>query len=206
MAEGRKTTKNTTDLKVNYLVGMFIKNERGRAVYYDVFSKTGYILANNEDRYKQFSMRFVMGAIGFILMLMFNMPIWLCILAGVAVYGFLEFRFRRFLKNLVRIENFKCNEKMKSESSIKTLDTNKIILKMVLLLALAVLIIINAYNENYTGWMLTLNYVISALTFIFALYHAKELISRKRRKGSVEPFFLQKKCASIRCAIFVLAN
>ena len=68
---------------------------------------------------------------------------------------------------------------MKSEASIKTLDTNKVILKMVLLLALAVLIIINAYNEHYTGWMLTLNYVISALTFIFALYHAKELISRK---------------------------
>jgi len=56
-------------------------------------------------------MRFVMGAIGFILMLMFDMPIWLCVLVGVAVYGFLEFRFRRFLKNLVRIENFKCNEK-----------------------------------------------------------------------------------------------
>ena len=37
-------------------------------------------------------------------MLMFDMPIWLCVLAGVAVYGFLEFRFRRFLKNLVRIE------------------------------------------------------------------------------------------------------
>ena len=63
----------------------------------------------------------------------------------------------------------------------KRQDTNKIILKMVLLLALAVLIIINAYNENYTGWMLTLNYVISALTFIFALYHAKELISRKSK-------------------------
>ena len=130
MAEGRKTRKKQeTDLKGNVSGWHVYKDERGRAVYYDVFSKTGYILANNEDRYKQFSMRFVMGAIGFILMLMFNMPIWLCILAGVAVYGFLEFRFRRFLKNLVRIENFKCNEKMKSESSIKTLDTNKIILK-----------------------------------------------------------------------------
>lgn len=182
MAEGRKTRKKQkTDLKGNVSGWHVYRDERGRAVYYDVFSKTGYILANNEDRYKQFSMRFVLGAIGFILMLMFDMPIWLCVLAGVAVYGFLEFRFRRFLKNLVRVENFKCNEKMKSEASIKTLDTNKIILKMVLLLALAVLIIINAYNENYTGWMLTLNYVISALTFIFALYHAKELISRNSK-------------------------
>ena len=128
MAEGRKTRKKQeTDLKGNVSGWHVYKDERGRAVYYDVFSKTGYILANNEDRYKQFSMRFVMGAIGFILMLMFDMPIWLCVLAGVAVYGFLEFRFRRFLKNLVRIENFKCNEKMKSEASIKTLDTNKII-------------------------------------------------------------------------------
>ena len=180
MAQGRKTRqKQQTDLNGNVSGWHVYKDDRGRAVYYDVFSKTGYILANNEERYKQFSMRFVMGLIGFILILMFNMPIWLCVLAGVGVYAFLEFRFRKFLATLPRIENFKCNEKMKSEASIKTLDTNKIILKMVLLLALAVLIIINAYNENYTGWMLTLNYVISALTFIFALYHAKELISRK---------------------------
>ena len=70
---------------------------------------------------------------------------------------------------------------MKSEASIKTLETNKVILKMVLLIALSVLIILNALNERYTGWMLYLNYVISALTFIFALYHAKELISRKSK-------------------------
>ena len=71
MAEGRKTRKKQeTDLKGNVSGWHVYKDERGRAVYYDVFSKTGYILANNEDRYKQFSMRFVLGAIGFILMLM----------------------------------------------------------------------------------------------------------------------------------------
>ena len=183
MAEGRKTRqKQQADLKGSVSGWHVYMDERGRAVYYDVFSKTGYILANNEQRYKQFSMRFVMGAIGFILMLMFDMPIWLCVLAGVAVYGFMEFKFRQFLKSLVRIENFKCDEKMKSEASIKTLDTNKVLLKTVLLLALSILIIINAKNENYQGWMLYLNYVISVLTLIFALYHVKELISRKNNE------------------------
>lgn len=183
MAEGRKTRqKQQADLKGSVSSWHVYMDERGRAVYYDVFSKTGYILANNEQRYKQFSMRFVMGLIGFILMLMFDMPIWLCVLVGVAVYGFMEFKFRQFLKSLVRIENFKCDEKMKSEASIKTLDTNKVLLKTVLLLALSILIIINAKNENYQGWMLYLNYVISVLTLIFALYHVKELISRKNNK------------------------
>lgn len=70
---------------------------------------------------------------------------------------------------------------MKSEASIKTLETNKVILKMVLLIALSVLIVLNALNERYTGWMLYLNYVISVLALIFALYHAKELISRKSK-------------------------
>jgi uncharacterized membrane protein len=176
MAQGRKTRqKQQTDLKGNVSGWHVYKDERGRAVYYDIFSKTGYILANNEERYKQFSMRFVMGLIGFILILMFNMPIWLCVLAGVGVYAFLEFRFRKFLATLPRIE------KMKSEASIKTLETNKVILKMVLLIALSVLIVLNAQNERYTGWMLYLNYVISALALIFALYHAKELISRKSK-------------------------
>lgn len=181
MAEGRKTRKkNETNLKSS-VSGMHIyKDERQRPVYYDIFSKTGYILANNEARYKQFSMRFMMGIIGFVLMMLFNMPLWVDIVVGLGVYGFMEYKFRKFLKTLVHVENFKCDEKMKSQQSIKTLDTNKVVIKMVLLIALSVLIIINAQNEGYKGWLLYLNYLISVLTFIFALYHAKELISRKQ--------------------------
>ena len=52
MAEGRKTRKKQeTDLKGNVSGWHVYKDDRGRAVYYDVFSKTGYILANNEERY-----------------------------------------------------------------------------------------------------------------------------------------------------------
>ena len=64
MAQGRKTRqKQQTDLKGNVSGWHVYKDDRGRAVYYDVFSKTGYILANNEERYKQFSLLFVMGLI-----------------------------------------------------------------------------------------------------------------------------------------------
>ena len=52
MAQGRKTRqKQQTDLKGNVSGWHVYKDDRGRAVYYDVFSKTGYILANNEERY-----------------------------------------------------------------------------------------------------------------------------------------------------------
>lgn len=181
MAEGRKTRKTKETDLTNNVSGMHIyKDERGRAVYYDVFSKTGYILANNEARYKQFSMRFMMGIIGFVLMMLFNMPIFVDVIVGLGVYGFMEYKFRQFLKTLVHVENFKCDEKMKSQQSIKTLETNKVIIKMVLLIALSILIVINAQNEQYTGWLLYLNYVISILSILFALYHAKELISRKQ--------------------------
>ena len=54
MTQGRKTRqKQQTDLKGNVSGWHVYKDDRGRAVYYDVFSKTGYILANNEERYKQ---------------------------------------------------------------------------------------------------------------------------------------------------------
>lgn len=185
MAEGRKTRKAQEENLKGSISGLHIyKDERNRPVYYDVFSKTGYILSNNEARYKQYSMRFMMGIIGFILMMLFNMPILVDFAVGIAVYIFMEVKFRKFLKTLVRIENFKCDEKMKSQQSIKTLDTNKVVIKMILLIALSVLIIINAQNEGYTGWLLYLNYVISILSFIFALYHAKELISRKQNSQS----------------------
>ena len=181
MAEGRKTRKTKETDLTNTVSGMHIyKDERGRPVYYDVFSKSGYILTNNEDRYKQYSMRFMMGVIGFVLMMLFNMPVIVDIVVGLGVYGFMEYKFRQFLKTLVHVENFKCNEKMKSQQSIKTLDTNKVIIKMILLIALSILIVINAQNEQYTGWLLYLNYMISVLSILFALYHAKELISRKQ--------------------------
>ena len=49
MAEGRKTRKKQeTDLKGNVSGWHVYKDERGRAVYYDVFSKTGYILRSEE--------------------------------------------------------------------------------------------------------------------------------------------------------------
>ncbi len=179
MARKRKTNQTQDRIGVS---GLHIYlDDRGRSIYYDVFSKCGYVLANNEARYRQFSMRFILGLIGFILMLMFNMPYWLCILVGLLVYGFMEYKFRSFLKSLVKIENFKCTEKAKVSSTVKQMETNKIIIKFVCLLLFSGLIIVNANNEGYTGWLLYLNYLISVLAFVYALYHGKELLSRMKK-------------------------
>lgn len=178
MAQGRKTTQTNENVGVSgphiYL------DERGRCVYFDVFSKNGYILANNESKYKQLSMRFMLGLIALILMLMFNMPIWICILVGILVYGFMEYKFRRFLNTLTKIENFKCNEKAKSSGTIKSMDTNKVWVKFFCLVLFAVLIVVNAQNEGYSGMYLYLNYIVCALSVIYALYHLKEILSRKK--------------------------
>lgn len=179
MAQRRKINQKQNVVGVS---GLHIYlDERGRSIYYDVFSKCGYVLANNEARYRQYSMRFILGIIGFMLMLMFNMPIWLCILVGVLVYAFMEYKFRSFLKTLVKIENFKCTEKAKVSSTVKQMETNKVIIKFVCLLLFSGLIIVNANNEGYTGWLLYLNYLISILAFVYALYHAKELLTRKKK-------------------------
>ena len=78
----RQDKKQQADLKGSVSGWHVYKDERGRAVYYDVFSKNGYILANNEDRYKQFSMRFVMGAIGFFFFFFFFFPSFYVFLTG----------------------------------------------------------------------------------------------------------------------------
>lgn len=181
MARKRKTNQTQNTIGVS---GLHIYlDERGRAIYYDVFSKCGYVLTNNENRYRQYSMRFILGLIGFILTLMFNLPYWLCILVGILVYAFMEYKFRTFLKSLVKIENFKCNEKAKQTSTLKLMETNKIVIKFICLLLFSVLIIVNAKNEGYTGWLLYLNYAISVLGFVYALYHGKELLVRMNKQA-----------------------
>lgn len=181
MAQRRKQAQTQSNVSVS---GMHIYlDERGRSIYYDVFSKCGYVLTNNENRYRQYSMRFILGLIGFILTLMFNLPYWLCILVGVLVYAFMEYKFRTFLKSLVKIENFKCDEKAKKTSTLKQMETNKIIIKFICLILFSILIIFNAKNEGYTGWLLYLNYAISVLSFAYALDHGKELFVRMKKQA-----------------------
>lgn len=165
----RKGNKYQKDDKLK-LGGIHIyEDNHGRAVYYDVFTKCGYVLDDREQAYRPYAMRFVIGIFAAILTYMFELPIWLCILLGVVAYGVMEVKFRKFLTTVPTMIDFKPTKRVGLVESAADDTKNRILLKLLLYFALAVLIILNAYQQKYRGFMLALNYVISVFGVAFGV-------------------------------------
>lgn len=144
-------------------------DSHGRAVYYDVLTKIGYVLDDYETAYRPYSMRFVIGIFAAVLIYMFEAPLWLSILVGVLAYGFMEVKFRFFLKKVPQLLDFKPEKRAGMIDTAVNDETKKIILKFILYTALAVLIIFNAYDQKYEGLILGANWLIALFGLYFAI-------------------------------------
>ena len=103
----RKGNKYQKDDKLK-LGGIHIyEDSHGRAVYYDVFTKCGYVLDDREQAYRPYAMRFVIGIFAAVLTYMFELPLWMCLGLGVVAYGVMEVKFRKFLKTVPQMIDFK---------------------------------------------------------------------------------------------------
>lgn len=166
--QGKKfvATKNTEGKKLS---GIHIyMDERGRTVYYDVLTKIGYLIEEYEQAYRPFAMRYFLGMFAGILAYMFEAPLWLCAIAGIVVYIFMEIKFRLFLKKVPALLDFKPTKRIGFVQSAANDTSAKVILKLVLYLALAVLFVINAYLEHYTDFMLIASWLLGAFGVFFA--------------------------------------
>ena len=175
--KGNKYQKNEK-LKLG---GMHIYiDTHGRAVYYDVLTKIGYVLDDYENTYRPYSMRFVIGIFAAVLIKMFEAPLWLCVVLGFVAYAFMEVKFRLFLKKLPQLLDFKPEKRAGIITTAANEETKKIVLKLILYIALAVLIIINAYDQKYEGIILAANWLICLFGIYFAVIQVLALIKKNK--------------------------
>lgn len=175
--KGNKFKKNEK-LKIG---GMHIYvDHRGRAIYYDVITKIGYVMDDYENAYRPYAMRFVIGIFAAVMMSMFVLPMWMCGLIGFAAYGFMEVKFRLFLKKLPQLLDFKPEKRAGMVDTAANEEPKKIIAKLVLYMLLAVLIIINAYDQKYDGVMLAANWLIAAFGAYFAIIQIMALLKKNK--------------------------
>ena len=132
--------------------------------------KIGYLIKDVEKTYNFYSMRFAIGIIGAIISYAFNLSIAMCIGIGVVLYVFMEFQFRRFLRNLTVYKDFKPEKKIGRIEAEMGMETNKIALKGFLFLVLAVLLVLNCLEEQYTGVAMIINYILAAAALLYALF------------------------------------
>lgn len=159
---GRKAKKQET-VKIS---GLHIYHDnRDRLVYYNIFNHMGYIIEGYEKTYRSLSMRYIVSILACLLSYLFEFGVWISLAIGIAALVFMELRFRKFLKGLPKIENFKPSGKTSILEGAASQEQPKIILKALLWLAFGICIIINAHMKGYTDSLLMMNYLISVFAF-----------------------------------------
>lgn len=176
--KGRKTAAAVDDNKIGGL--NVYHDEKGRPVYLNRFNHVGYVLTDKTKPFRTYSSRFFIGGIAAIFAYMFELPLFMCIILGIVAYALMEFKFRKFLQTLPQIPNFKPVNHLGTIQSEATLDMKKIVIKIGLFLALAVLLIVNAYQQKYEGIMLYLNWVIAAGAAVMCIIEVRACLLKKK--------------------------
>lgn len=163
------------------LAGIHIyKDDHNRYVYYDIFSKVGYVISNPQS-YKAYSNRFILGVIAAILVYTFELGPWLAIGAGILAYGLMEFKFRSFLKKQTMLMNFQPKKRTPKIIMAASDKKGKILLRIVLFLAFAILIVLLAFvEEKYDIYMKAACILVGIGALYMSIFNVYALIYKNK--------------------------
>lgn len=169
--------------KAKDLKGLFIfHDENHGVVYYDFFSRNGYILTNQDVKWYTISIAFLPLAVILLyglVQLQFDMLVAICIAATFYIVAQILFRVL-FLYKLPCVENYSIKKKKRVVDNLAdTYSKPRLIALVVLLLALAVLMSIYVYTSEFTGVTLIALWIIVLITYVFTIMVA---IALKRKK------------------------
>ena len=173
-----KNVQKAKDLK-----GLFIfHDEHHGVVYYDVFSRNGYILTNQDVKWYTISIAFLPLAVILLyglVQLKFDMLLAICV--AVIFYILTQILFRvLFLYKLPCVENYSIQKRKHIIDNLSdTYSKPRLIALIILLLALAILMSIYVYTSEFTGVTLVALWIIVLITCIFTIMVA---IALKRKK------------------------
>lgn len=146
-------------------------DRRGQTVYYDTFSKKGYIIDPEvESKFYVYRNRYMLIALA-VMLVGDYFPSWSqAIIAGLGVCIIVELMYRfKFLRGLRQTTKFdRGNKRTLLKAIIEANDFKKTVLRAVLYVAFAVLIVVNALMMNAETPII----VICVALSIFAAYNA----------------------------------
>ncbi|MGB4985826.1 MAG: hypothetical protein WBO70_08645 [Erysipelotrichaceae bacterium] len=149
--------------------GMHIyQDSKGRYVYYDIFTRNGYIInASSINKYYFFQNRYILSIILTVLLATLIPNPMTIVGIGFSTVAVLEFLFRaKYLTTLTTLTRFVPTTKKSFINQIVDADVlSKVIMKVILYLALAILIVLNGYEQKLGTFMMVVSYAIG----VFAL-------------------------------------
>lgn len=168
------------------LRGLNIYNDKkGRTVYYDWFTKNGYVIPPNKyDNYTNYSIRFVVSVlVGFLSALFLKDNYLAGIAIGASTYIAYTFVFRRrFLNSLTIIPDFKRPIKENYiDRNVVAMPKKRVISIILIAFFLVFAIAANAIIGGYDIVMLILNLGLSAAALGFLVVHVIILVKKKQK-------------------------
>lgn len=177
--------KNKQDQK-NKITGRNIYiDKHERTIYYNKMKRQGFVIKpGTETQFRAFYHRYILGFIAIVFLeILFLHNLMISIPFGVAAIIYMEFKWRKLINSYTMIQDFEPNEHRNSFEYIIGLDTNALILRIVLYIALSVCLVLNIYtNPEIEKSMLLViaSYIVAALglymaaRFIYALSKKKK--------------------------------
>lgn len=158
-------------------------DDKGRDIYYDrFFTKCGYVInEKNKGTYAFYANRFFLPIIATVLVMNFILNETQSIFLGILLYIILELLFRlKFLPSLTKLKKFKPQYKLRLVEQIQSQDRNKTIILAFLLVAFAILLVINVHMEGFTGMGLFLSYLLAAGALFYAIVYFKAVLTKPK--------------------------
>ena len=152
-------------------------DKNGNSIYYDRFTKCGYLLKEEVfAQFRTYNNRYLLAFMFGILAYNFITDLRWTILITVGIAVVMEFFFRKkFLTHLTKYPNFKPVVKAQENNSE---PKSKIIMRMVLYLAFAVLIVLNAYQQKYGNLILFTSYLAAVIAVYGALHCVRDIVRK----------------------------
>lgn len=168
--------------------GFFVyHDDRGRSIYYDVFTKNGYLINNrDQDKFALFNLRYLLAALAFMIVFVFfgaESLFWALLSALITfIITYLVFRFT-FMNKLPLLPGFVKPKKLSFiAQTAQDLSSGTLLVVIFMCLALTGLFIINIGLSEISGTELWGYYVVIAILIIFACAHIASLVIKLTNK------------------------
>ena len=160
-------------------------DKKGRVIFYDMLTKKGYLIdKKSENSAVFFKNRFVVILFAAILFGATFLSVMQAVVAWAVMMALAEFAFRMvFLKKLEPVTDVDFERRVAAlQYIVENKEKSRVIVLIILYFLFAVLVILNAYTEDYSVKLWVFSGCLSVVGVYFGVLHIIALFKMKDKK------------------------
>ena len=160
-------------------------DKKGRVIFYDMLTKKGYLVdKSSENAAVFFKNRFVVILFAAILFGATFLSVLQAVIAWAVMMALSEFAFRMsFLKKLEPVTDVDFERRVSAlQYIVENKERGRIIVLIILYFLFSVLVLLNAYTENYSAKLWVFSGCLAVVGVYFGVLHIVALIKMKNKK------------------------